>query len=153
MKTNDAQYDDALKQLARALRKTAGTEGRPRARRNARQVALAALRRVRGLLDEKAPAIVNRAGVQRLKTPEGRRMRLIRRGFVPVSNLDAADYAAAGIRLAKGPAAGGDMRTMFVPRWAFAIGTEHPSKLRAAKKDPLLRKSVVADQMLRESAR
>jgi len=150
MKTNDAQYDEALKQLARALRKTAGTEGRPRARRNARQLALKELRHVRALLDEKAPAIVNRAGVQRLKTFEGKEARLKKAGYAP-SNGGLAAFAAAGVPIRR-IVHRGRVPQYYVPRWALAIGPDNPTKLRAAKKDPLLRKSVVADQMLRNSA-
>lgn len=150
--TGDSDFDVELRKLVSRIRKLDGTAERPVARRNARQHVLYALRRVRAMLDEKYPAIVSRAGTQRLKTPEGRRMRLVRRGFVPVSTIDAAAYAAAGVRLMKGPAAGGDMRTLFVPRWAFAIGPDSPSKLRAAKKDRALQRSVVAEKILQESA-
>ena len=40
----------------------------------------------------------------------------------------------------------------YIPRWAMVIGYDNPSKLRAAKKDPMLRRSVVAAKMLQESA-
>lgn len=175
MKTNDAQYDDALKQLARALRKTAGTEGRPIARRNARQAALRGLRHVRALLDEKAPAIVVRSEPRVRKTGEKRVEALEKAGWVRQGSIAAARFAAAGVPVKhvkwkttaivagerkyiprKGWVQDQHTRvdrheTILVPRWALAIGPDNPTKLRAAKKDPLLRKSVVADQMLRES--
>lgn len=140
-----------LKKLARSLRTVKGTEGRAIARRHARQRVLKELRRVRALLDEKAPAIVSRAGVQRL-TPRGREDRLIRAGWKRVDEL-AGDYAAAGVpirRVQHGNRA--DQAGLWAPGWAAAIGPANPSKLRAAKKDPMLRRSVVAAKMLQESA-
>ena len=96
MKTNDVQFDDALKKLARSLRTVKGTEGRAIARRHARQRVLKELRRVRALLDEKAPAIVSRVGVQRLKTFEGEEARLKRAGYV-LCNSGLGPWVAAGV--------------------------------------------------------
>ena len=150
MKTNDTQFDDALKQLARSLRTVEGTEGRMIARRHARQRVLKDLRRVRALLDEKAPAIVSRAGVQRL-TPAGRIARLKRAGWEQCADSLCARYAAAGVPIRQLKSEGGHT-LHYVPPWACAIGWNNPSKLRAAKKDPMLRRSVVAAKMLQDSA-
>ena len=98
MKTNDTQFDDALKQLARSLRTTAGTDARPIARRHARRRVLKDLRRVRALLDEKAPAIIQRGEVKR-RTPEGRIKLLERTGWSEVDVVQAARFAAAGVRI------------------------------------------------------
>ena len=175
MKTNDTQFDDALKQLAHSLRTTAGTDARPIARRHARQRVLKDLRRVRALLDEKAPAIVQRGEVKR-RTPEGRIKLLERTGWSEVDVVQAARFAAAGVRIkriawtvkteterkaiyvngkgwvkqAPHVDTHGEER-LFVPGWAGAIGLDQ-TKLRAAKKDPMLRRSVVAAKMLQESA-
>lgn len=152
MKTNDVQFDEALKKLARSLRTIEGTEGRAIARRHARQRVLKELRRVRALLDEKAPAIVSRVGVQRLKTFEGKEARLKRAGYAPCSSGSVALFAAAGVPVRRLAQSRNHAPTLYVPRWALAIGSDNPSKLRAAKKDPALRRSVVAAKMLQESA-
>ena len=150
MKTNDVQFDDALKKLARSLRTVKGTEGRAIARRHARQRVLKELRRVRALLDEKAPAIVSRVGVQRLKTFEGKEARLKRAGYV-LCNSGLGPWVAAGVPV-RTIKHGSRMPMFYIPRWAMVIGYDNPSKLRAAKKDPMLRRSVVAAKMLQESA-
>jgi|GEM_PF-3511701 hypothetical protein len=174
MKTNDTQFDDALKQLARSLRTVGGTAARPIARRHARQRVLKELRRVRALLDEKAPAIIRRGKIKR-RTPEERVKLLERTGWSEVDVVQAARFAAAGVRIKRitwtvqtetvQPAkyvngkgwvqqpsiiSKHDEERLFVPEWAGAIGLDQ-TKLRAAKKDPLLRRSVVAAKMLQES--
>jgi hypothetical protein len=174
MKTNDQQFDEALKNLARSLRTVEGTEARPIARRHARQRVLKELRRVRALLDEKAPAIVQRGKITR-RTPQQRIKLLERTGWSEVDVARAARFAAAGVRIkriawtvqtetyrsntyinGKGWVKHSPIiskhgvERLFVPGWAGAIGHDQ-TKLRAAKKDPLLRKSVVATKLLQES--
>lgn len=169
-------FDTALRDLARAIRRLEGTEERKIARRNARRAALKELRHVRALLDEKAPAIVERREVKR-RGPGSRIKTLQREGWIAVDAAEAGQFAAAGVRVrrvawktqtetarpatyinghgwkAQPPVVTTSKEeSLFVPRWAIAIGPGNPTKLRAAKKDPLLRKSVAADKLLRDSA-
>ncbi len=143
-KTGDPKLDQALGKLARALRGLDGTEGRPIARRNARRRVLTAARALRGQVDERWPAIVQRAGVQRL-TPETRRRRLLAAGWVERPSPDVAAFATAGVPIrcvketvtttnAMGQPVKRQTARYYVPSWADAIGTGNPARLRAAKR-------------------
>lgn len=155
--TNDSGFDAELRKLAADIRGLEGTEDRIIARRNARQRVLRELRKLRMLLDTKAPAIVKRGEVKRLKTFEGRAARLKRTGWVGVSPHDVPAFAAAGVRVRRIRihARSGDLHAtqeqLFLPAWAVAIGSDSPTKLRQAKKDRKLQRSVVAEAKLKES--
>ena len=154
--TDDADFDAELRKLAAGVRGLEGTEDRPIARRNARQRVLRELRKLRTLLDTKAPAIIKRGRAGRLKTFEGRAARLKRIGWIPTSPHVVAEFAAAGVRVRRIRirVKSGDLETtqeqLFLPAWAIAIGADSPTKLRQAKKDRKLRESVVAMAKLRE---
>lgn len=151
-------FDEYLRQLSAGIRSLGGTDGRARARGTARKRVLKALRNVRRVMDERAPAIIERSGGERL-TPRGRMQRLVRAGWVRVDEL-AADFAAAGVPVKRCPvvyrgSVYGESRldetALWVPAWAVAIGVKNTTKLRQAKKSVMLQKAVLAEKALRES--
>lgn len=172
--TGDKTFDEALRTLAGGIRGLAGTTDRRLARRNARQRVLKALRKIRTALDEQAPAIIERGEVKRVDGPT-RLKRLERAGWKTTASPGL--YAAAGVpvkRVAwkiteivvgqrhyvngKGWVQDDKKHVsmheyLLVPAWAKAIGSENPTKLRAAKKDQVMRKAIVATELLQESAR
>ena len=155
--TDNLSFDEALRTLTAGIRALRGTDGRARARGTARQRVLRALRRVRAVLDEQYPAIIERASAPRLKTFEGRAARLERRGYIGVDERRCAIFAAAGVpirrvvhKIRHNNAI--ETRTaLFAPAWAVAIGHENPTKLRQAKKSVQLQKAALAEQALRDS--
>ena len=154
--TNNAALDDALRQLRNALVKCDGTADRRIARNNARAKALTALRRMRKTLDETYPAIRLVTTRVRLKTDRGRLERLRRAGWKDVfGEKDAARFAASGvpikrIRLKQVDAKGEEYSEyFFAPAWAVAIGSDHPSELREAKRSIRMRKAAIAAEALR----
>lgn len=137
--------EDVVKDLTRVLGKLSGTEDRMIARRNARKRVLAAIRNLRAVVDRDFPALLpSRVGVKRL-TFEGRCDRLFRKGWQTTTR--PGDYALHGVPTRR--IDGTDRRNRsakldFIPGWAKALGTSDPGKLRAAKKDVLLQRSIVA---------
>jgi hypothetical protein len=156
--TGDSTFDEALRTLAAGLRGLDGTADRRLARLNARRRVLKSLKRLRTLLDEQAPAIAKPRGEVKRADLIIRHRRLLRKSWVRVDEL-AGNYAAAGVPVRSLPVnremASGTIRHdmgIFVPRWAVAIGWNNPTKLRAAKKDRVMQRAVVAAKMLAESA-
>jgi len=148
--TNVPAYDIALYALVMALRGLDGTEGRPIARRNARRRVLGALRKVRAVVDEKAPAIIMRGKVTRLKTTKGRIARLEARGWISIAAAMAGALAAHGVSVRRVVDEQGHGH-LFVPTWAHEIGAVDGAKLREALKSVKLRRAVLAEKALRES--
>jgi len=147
-------FDEYLRQLSTGIRSLDGTDGRPRARRTARQRVLRVLRSIRRVLNERAPAIIERKGGERLKTFEGRAARLHRRGYVAVDERSCAIFAAAGVpvrRLVHKDASSTTIG-LYAPAWAIAIGRDNPTKLRQAKKSVVLQKAILAEKALRENS-
>lgn len=157
--TGDETFDEALRKLTAGIRSLDGTDGRARARGTARKHVLQALRRIRRVLDEQAPAIIERRVGERLKTFEGREARLLKRGYVHASERDCAIFAAAGVPIRrlvhKTVHDGKTLSTtsaLFVPAWAIAIGSANVTKLRQAKKSIVLQKAILAEKALRENS-
>jgi len=151
--TNNETFDEYLRQLSAGIRSLTGTDGRARARGTARKRVLKALRNVRRVLDEQAPAIIERKSVERLKTYEGRAGRLQRKGYIPVHERAAAIFASAGVpirRLVHVDTRGTSIG-IYAPAWAVAIGHENVTKLRQAKKSVVIQKAILAEKALRES--
>lgn len=154
--THHAALDQALRNLRNALVKLDGTAERYRSRRNGRSRALTALRRMRAVMDETYPAIVLAKEKHRLKTTKGRLDRIRREGWKDVfGERDIANYAAAGVRVRKAVindlVANGTpiKRTYwFVPAWAKAIGADHPTELRAAKRSRIAQRAALATAAL-----
>jgi hypothetical protein len=154
--THHAVLDKALRNLRNALVKLDGTADRYQARRNGRNRALTALRRMRTALDESYPSITITREKKRLKTTKGRLDRARREGWADVyGDHDIAAYAAAGVRVkkitVKDLIGGGEFITRtywFVPAWAKAIGWQKPSELRAAKRSVTLKRAALATQAL-----
>lgn len=142
--TNNAALDEALRALRNALVKCDGTADRRIARNNARGKALAALRRVRAVLDAEYPAI--RAGIVRrpLKTTRGQLERMKRKGWRSVGSGEAARYALHGVPVQQRTHAG-----YFVPGWAVAVGLSDVPRLREAVNSPVARKAALAAEALR----
>ncbi len=152
--TDNLSFDDALRTLTAGIRNLRGTDGRARARGTGRKRVLRALRRVRAVLDEQYPAIIQRSAAPRLKTFEGREARLIRQGYVRATNDLVAAYAAAGVPVKRitHKVFDGSQTTFYIPTWARALGPNNPTKLRQAKKSVQLRKAVLAEKALRENS-
>lgn len=148
--TNDTDFDAELRKLAAGIRGLEGTADRLIARRNARQRVLRELRKLRTLLDAKAPAIVKRGKVERL-TVQGRINRLARKGWHDVDDDTAGRYAAAGVPVRRIVTDRRGRDQLFIPYWALCIGANNHAKLRQAKKDRKLQRAVVAEAKLRES--
>jgi hypothetical protein len=147
-------FDEYLRQLSAGIRSLDGTDGRARARRTARQRVLKTLRSIRRVLNERAPAIIERAKTERLKTFGGREARLIRQGYVRATNDLVAAYAAAGVPVKRitHKVFDGSQTTFYIPAWARAIGPNNPTKLRQAKKSVMLQKAILAEKALRENS-
>ena len=152
------KLDAAIHMLRWQIARLAGTEDRPQARKNGRTRALAALRRVRTALDEAYPGITVVRERPRLKTAKGRLDRLKRAGWREIYIDQAgsmARYAAAGVRVkhieikhgqdGKSPVT---RSYYFIPAWAMAIGPDHPTALREAKKSKKLRDAARAAEAL-----
>lgn len=148
--TNDTDFDAELRKLAAGIRGLEGTADRLIARRNARQRVLRVLRKLRTLLDTKAPVIIKRSTVERL-TVQGRINRLVRKGWYDVDDAAAGRFAAAGISVRRVVIDRRGRDQLFIPHWALLIGANNPTKLRQAKKDRKLQRAVVAEAKLRES--
>ena len=158
----------SLKTLRRTLRKLyLTTSDRPIARRNARRRVLTALRKMREVVDESFPAIVERSAPKARKTGEARVEALEKAGWVRQGSIAAARFAGAGVPVkhvkwkTRAIVAGerkyvprkgwvtkqstrvDNHETAFVPAWAHAIGPDKPSALRAAKKSVTLRKAAL----------
>jgi hypothetical protein len=152
-------FDEYLRQLSASIRSLDGTDGRTLARGNARKRVLRVLRSIRRVMDERAPAIIERKGGERLKTFKAREARLLKRGYVPVTgNGSIMAFATAGVPMKRiihrthNPGAGWyDQIGVYVPAWAKEIGPDSPTKLRQAKKSVMLQKAVLAEKALRES--
>jgi hypothetical protein len=142
--TNHPDLDRALRRLRKTLVALEGTDGRQRARKNARTRALGALRQVRVVVDTVYPPIAKTVTRVRLKTAKGRLARLKRQGWRWVHAETAAQFAAAGAPVRRIVDDG-----YYVPDWAQAIGVDHPAKLRAAKRLPALRRAALAVEALR----
>jgi hypothetical protein len=164
--------DKSLKTLRHTLRKLYLTANdRPIARRNARRRVLAALRKMREVVDESFPAIVERSAPRVRKSPEQRVKALQAAGWVRVSSI-ADGYAVTGVPAKvikwrevqelstpptyvkrKGWVNGATKTTIthvvrLIPAWAAAIGPDKPSELRAAKKSITLRKAALVAEAL-----
>lgn len=157
--TGNPTFDHYLRELSAGIRSLGGTDDRARARRTARQRVLKALRNVRRVMDEQAPAIIERAGGERLKTFKAREARLLKRGYVAVGGDAFVDFAAAGVPtkklVHKVPQTDGSVWTqsgLYAPAWAVAIGRHLPTKLRQAKKSVQLQKAILAEKALRENS-
>lgn len=140
-----------LRKLDKAISSLDGTSERMIARRNARARVLAALRAVRAHVDREFPAIVSRVGTTRL-TYEGRRARLVRKGWARSTPEAAGFFAAAGVtvKFIRGKdRAGNDMTDgPWVPKWAKVIGHTNQAQLRAAQKSVKIRQAVLAADAL-----
>lgn len=169
--TNIADIDDALRALRNACVSLTSTADRPIARRNARKKVLGTLRKIRAVVDEQFPAIVNRSAPRLRRTPKEREKALERAGWVRTSM--AGHFAAAGVpvkRVAwkevvvstspatyvkrKGWVSGATSHTvkhesLFIPRWAKVIGPHKPTELRAVKKSRTLQKATLVTEALR----
>lgn len=166
--------DKSLKTLRRTLCKLyLTTSDRPIARRNARRRVLTALRKMREVVDESFPAIVERAAPKAKKTGEKRVEALEKAGWVRQGSIAAARFAGAGVPVKhvkwkttaivagerkyiprKGwvqdqHTRGDNHEAILVPAWAAAIGPDKPSELRAAKKSVTLRKAALVAEALK----
>jgi hypothetical protein len=151
-------FDEYLRQLSAGIRSLDGTDGRARARGTARKRVLKALRSIRRVMDERAPAIIERKGGERLKTFKAREARLRKHGYTHVSQDYFVDFAAVGVpvkkivhRTKQPNGTVYEQTGLFAPKWAVAIGRDNPTKLRQAKKSVMLQKAVLAEKALRES--
>lgn len=137
-------FDDQLSRVRHELRRLERTPGTPMARRNARRRVLTAMRSLRAALDTEYPPIVDRTGVKRLKTPEGRIARLKRAGWREVDYTRAQQFALEGIRPKKIRIEDGvnSYNKYFLPLWAVAIGVV-PARLREAKKSRKVRDAAI----------
>lgn len=154
--TRNAVLDDALRALRNALVKCDGTADRRIARNNARSKALAALRRMRKVLDETYPPIRLVTSRKRLKTTKGRLERLRRAGWRDVfGETEIARYASYGIPIKRVKLSDEDRsgeferEYFFAPAWAVAIGLDHPTQLRQAKRSVTARRAAIAAEVLR----
>ena len=141
-----------LKRVLAACRTLPDTADRPRARRNARQRVLSALRSVRAQLDREYPALKVGTGAGRTHlTFEGRVARLKRQGYV-LSGTGMGLFAAAGVpvKYVRGRTRAGGETTSgpWIPKWAGLIGAHEQSKLRLAKKSKRYRDAVLAQAAL-----
>jgi hypothetical protein len=166
-------FDKSLTTLRRTLRKLYLTASdRPIARRNARRRVLTALRKMREVVDESFPAIVERAAPRARKTGKARIAALEKAGWVQETPHGATVFAAAGVPIKhvkwKTPAVVFEERkyvqrkgwvqkqraravrheVFLIPAWAAAIGPDKPSELRAAKKSITLRKAALVAEAL-----
>ncbi len=91
------QFDDYLNGIRRELVKLEKSPGTPLARRNARRRVLSAARLLRAAVDREYPSIIERAGVKRLKTFNGRKERLERAGWEIIWPKLIPSYVAAGV--------------------------------------------------------
>jgi hypothetical protein len=149
----DQRLAKLLTALRRALRALPETADRPRARRNARNKLLAALRGLRAEADSRWPAIRTGKRRQGPKTSKGKRIREMgaqrraeRAGWVPVSEDRATVLGAAGAKLRV--VARGNEMTVMVRDWADAIGP-NPARLRAARRSKIERDAALAEQALK----
>ncbi len=156
--TRNPTFDEALRQLSAGIRSLDSTADRARARRTARQRVLRALRRVRAILDAQAPAIIERAPGERLRTFKAREARLLKRGYVRADAYTCGGFATAGVPIKKITHRTRQPNNRmfeesgtYVPAWAIAIGVSNPTKLRQAKKSVVMQKAVLAEKALRES--
>lgn len=127
----------------------ATTSDQPIARRNARKRVLTAMRGLRGAIDKAFPPIVDRTGVVRLKTSEGRIARLKRANWRQISYTEVHKYAVEGIRVRKVRIVNGanNYTKWFLPSWAVAIGPQ-PARLREAKKSRKVRAAAIVAEAL-----
>lgn len=169
-----APLDKRLRTLKGSLRKLyLTTQDRPIARRNARRRVLSALRLMRTTVDEHFPAIVERSAPRERKSPEQRIKALEKAGWIRHSTTSLGAYAAAGVPIkhfkwkvvtesqspgtyvkGKGWVHGTTKNTVthevhLIPRWAYVIGPDKPTELRAAKKSMKLRKAALVVEGLR----
>ena len=163
--TGDARFDQALRKLRGALVGLEGTEGRTRARRNARQRVLGALRALRADLDTRFPVVRAEGKTRTVLDYDGRVHRARRQGWVEIEwPAEVATFAAAGIRVLQ--IKGTNVRphpsfthktvktkheSLWVPSWAVAIGAKNTSALRRARKDITFRKAAIAADTLQNS--
>lgn len=163
--------DSTIRVFHRLVAKLPATADRPIARRNARKRVLASLWKLRALVDEAYPAIVNRSEPRTRRSPQERAKALERAGWVRTSA--AGHYAAAGVPIkrvawtevhesqsppsyvARKGWVRGTTRSvvkheaLFIPKWASVIGHDKPTELRAAKKSMKLRKAALVVEALR----
>jgi hypothetical protein len=164
--------DSSIRELRRHVAKLTATIDRPIARRNARKRVLASLRKIRTLIDDAYPAIVNRSEPRTRRSPAERIKALEKAGWVRVGNISEG-YAVAGVPVkvikwrtieesesprtyvkGKGWVSGVTKTKIthvvrLVPRWAFVIGPDKPFELRAAKRSMKLRKVALVVEALR----
>ena len=167
-------FDKHIRRISRELRSLeATTDDRPRARRNARRRVLAAMRALRGAVDEAYPAIIaSREGVTH-RPPEVRIKALKKALWRIVGVDDAGRFAALGVpvkRVAwttyeqratgqrvyvngvgwkepKMETVADEHEVLLVPGWAFAIGFD-AARLREAKKSRKIKNAAVTAEAL-----
>jgi len=143
--TGDKKIDGLLLAARRALRVLPHTDGRPRARRTARNNLLAVLRGLRVLADSQWPAIrtVKRAPTPKTAAGKQRRENRMLRGWVPTDDTKSAiDMRLAGAAVKE---VGG---RYYVRDWADAIGP-NPARLRAAARSKIERDAALAEAALK----
>lgn len=136
-----------LRPLAKALKRLKADQG-PRAGRNARAAATAALRKVKKQVSEQFPP-PPRVVMAKQGRP-GRRQRMVAAGWRPIAESELITACAlAGVpckRFKVDPT-----EVVWVPNWVVAIGPEVP-QLRRAKTDLQFRRVVeVRDRLLAQS--
>lgn len=143
---------DLDKRLARAIgdltkaAKTLAPDQQRIARRNARQRTRRVLRRIHALVDELFPAMRLPPKPRRSIDHGTRELRLRAAGYVQADYHTAVKIAAAGIRVIREAHTG----RCFVPEWADMIAQKIPGRLRAAKRDIVLRKATVTAILLQQ---
>lgn len=164
------RIDETLRNLRRAIRRLAPDQG-PRARRNARSRALAALRAVRAAVDEAYPPLRQPGSpraqrVSAMAVPQGMKdriaaARLRRDGYEPSEFSDAtiAAFAAMGVPIRERPR-GTTIDVTWLPEWVLSIWGATPGSdlakkqnvARFARMTPRQRRARLAEMALRSSS-
>jgi len=146
-----AKLHEHLRSLAAALRQLEKPGGRI-ARRNARRLVMATLRKIKDRVDLDFPAIRSKVTGRKRRAPNERMRALMNRGYVRAINPTVlARVASAGIRPIVVRGAGGDSTTTtLLPQWACEIASHAPGKLTRAKRDLRERKALLTEIALRD---
>ena len=145
-------FDSYIKRLSRDLRKLEASAVDVSKRKRSRSRVLASLRLLRAAVDREYPAIIERnKSAPRLKTFEGKLQRAQKSGWRSVGAFEASTFAAEGIKVKRisGELRGGGTNSVFLaPSWAVVAKVQGIAELRAAKKNRVVRKSVLASAAL-----
>lgn len=169
--TNNLVLDESLVRVRKALRRlVASPTDNPRKRKNARRVALGALRLLRAAMDREFPAIIVKGEVKR-RTPDQRIAALKKAGWVQVERI-APVYALVKIPVKrvgwtvkrtipsesvyvqrkgwvtpKPQVTKTKHEAFFIPAWVAAVGLDI-NEIRAAKRSWMAQRAALSAQAM-----